>query len=65
MSDPFVESLKRNEETLKSLSNDSIVLLALSSIVFEMSVGTDIPIGTKSKCISLSAELAKRAGVRW
>ena len=65
MSDKFIENLKKNEEILKKLSDANIISLALSELMQEMATGKDVPPGLKVKRISLSAELAKRAGVKW
>lgn len=65
MSDPFIDSLKQNEKILQKLSDGNVIQLALSELMAEMAVGKDVPPGLKAKRISLSAELAKRAGVKW
>ena len=65
MSDQFISSLKENEAILAKLSDDAVVLLALSKLMMEMCAGKDVPPGTKVKGICLSADLARRAGVKW
>ena len=65
MSDPFIDALLKNEETLSKLTDDKVMFLALSELMIEMSLGKDVPPGIKAKRISLSADLAKRAGVKW
>jgi len=64
-SDPFIDRIKENEEILSTLSNDQVVYLSLSELMSEMALGKDVPPGLKAKRISLSAELSKRAGIRW
>lgn len=65
MSDPFIEALKKNEEVLSTMSDDKIMFLALSELMSEMAIGKDVPPGTQAKRISLSVDLARRAGVKW
>lgn len=65
MSDPFIDALKMKEKTLSELSDDKVMYLALSEVLAEMSVGKDVPLGTKASRVVLSVELAKRAGVKW
>ena len=61
--DPFVECLQKNDEVLSKLTDKQVVMLALSELMAEMSIGKDIPPGTKAKRMSLSAQLVGRAGV--
>ncbi len=65
MNDQMIENLKKNEEILGRLSDEQVGYLALSELMSEMAFGKDVPPGLKIKRISLSAELTKRAGVKW
>jgi len=65
VSDEFIERLKENERVLGTLDDEKIGFLALSELMAEMAVGKEVPPGSKAKRIVLSAELAKRAGVKW
>jgi len=64
MADPFIENIVRNEAILKKLSDDAVMLLAISEMCMEMTSITDVP-GSKAKFVALSAELSKRAGIKW
>ncbi len=65
MGDPFIDTIKENESILQKLDSQDLIFLALSELMSEMATGTDVPPGLKAKRISLSAELSKRAGIRW
>ncbi len=69
MGDELIERLKQSEKVLKELSNEQIIYLALSEILQEIAVspayGVEIPVGLKVRRISLSADLTRRAGVKW
>ena len=65
MSDKFIDALRRNEVLLSNLDNEAIMCLAMSEILSEFAVGNDVPPRLKAKRISLSAELTKRAGVKF
>lgn len=65
MADPFVEALKKNEKLLAGLTDEQVQGLALSEFMMELAIGKNVPPGLKAKRISLSAELCKRAGVKW
>ena len=62
MSDPFVARLLENEKILKPLSNEQVIMLALSEVVMELSMGLDVPPGSKAKSIALASALSLRAG---
>jgi hypothetical protein len=63
--DPFIESLKKNEELMKTLTVEQRMALALSELLMESATGADVPPGTKAKRIALSAVLTQDAGVKW
>lgn len=65
MSDEFVKRLKESEAVCAGLSDGALVQIALSELLGEMAMGTDVPPGRKIKCMTLAAELAKRVGVRF
>jgi len=65
VSDPFIEALQKSEATLKVLSDDDLVKLALSEVLANDAADPAVPPGIKVKMITLSAELAKRVGVKW
>ena len=65
MSDPFIDRIKENEAILSKLTDEQVILLSLSEIVLETAEGKDVPPGIKARRICLSAELSKRAGIRW
>lgn len=65
MSDPFVDRLLENAKILKSLTNEQAIMLSLSEVLYESALGDDVPPGTKAKRIALSADLYRRAGVKF
>lgn len=64
MDDPFVKRLQENEKVLSTLSDNDVIMLALSDIILEMT-GKDTPPGIQAKRITLSADLNRRAGVKF
>lgn len=65
MADEFIDRMRQNAEVLSGLSNEDVLMLALSELMSEMALGKEMPPGTKAKRIALSADLARRAGVKW
>ena len=65
MSDEFIDRLIENEKILKGMTDEQAVMLSLSEVLYESALGDDVPPGTKAKRISLSADLYRRAGVRF
>ncbi len=65
MSDPFIDKILENEKNLKPLTNEQVIMLALSEVIMEMSAGSHIPPGQKAKGISLASSLSQRAGVKF
>ena len=65
MGDPFVDRILENTKILEPLSNEQVIMLALSELILELSAGTSVPPGMKAKGISLGSSLAQRAGVKF
>ncbi len=65
MGDPFVDRILENEKILEPLSNEEVIMLALSELIMELTAGADVPPGSKAKGISLASSLSQRAGVKF
>lgn len=65
MGDPFIDRVLENEKVLKDLSDEQVILLALSVLTEEGAFADGVIPGTKAKLIALSASLASRAGIKF
>ncbi len=65
MGDLFVDRILENEKILKPLTNEQVIMLALSELMMELTAGPDVPPGSKAKGISLASALSHRAGVKF
>ena len=59
------DRLLEKQRAIEALSDDKLVLLALSEILTEIANGQDVSLGVKIKLVALASMLNSRVGVRF
>ena len=57
------DRLTEKQQALEALTDDKLVLLALSEILTEIANGKEVPLSVRIRLIALASMLASRLGV--